>query len=690
MPKVTIDRSNQKRGQRFSGVSGVDLGTGVGAGLKSLGDSLFSIGSDIKQKELQAQTLDYVSNKSIELTTQVYDIHERMQQETDNFEGYTNKVLDQVKPLFKEAIDGAPTDEAKNILLQNLSSKQQALFKDLKGFEREQRVTDFANNFQNSVSMLSNQLQRTPGNFDLLTKQFEELKSTLPSFLSKKQADKLTGASQTALANSFIKGLIDNGAENEATAILNSGQLDTVLGSNAQRSLKASAEVSKVRKASQLEKVAKQEYKQFTDAIDLEILDTQMGTADLSLADLGAHFSQGHYDDPQDYIKHVNKLTGVLGKQLDRDEVTNLGEELLTGSALADPFNKDHKEAINVAYEDRILPTLSELPPQERLNTIVDMVRKTSVVPDQLMSQLRGNLINGSPSQQVDSATTLKALIKEKPTLANTINDDTLARVNIIAAASKSARTPEEAVGFIDFETAQEGTTQFKIREQKYKSAAEFDPDKLDSLFVAQPGTVPSSLEAEYYDTVRNFIVGRNMEPEQAEEAAYERLKATWGITEINGGTNRFQKHPPEAVYGHPDIDNKWMTQQLRSSLTELGTVPSELVDEVFLEPIPQTVQGRTVYSLSYVDDDGSVVSVQNEDGSLVGWWPDITQTEDWDKLNAEKEERTQVLKDRRQVLLDAQQEMLSLKETETRTKRERSSLRRRIKSLKKKTGIKE
>jgi len=332
----------------------------------------------------------------------------------------------------------------------------------------------------------------------------------------------------------------------------------------------------------------------------------------------------------------------------------------LSGRGLLDPYDDEHKKAVNAAIEAGGDFANLAVATEDRHLAARDIVRKAGFIPDQIAHQWRAAIVaKGAVTPQKIQAYTMLGDIAEKDAGAldatKTLSGEVKSRIKEFNAYTGELHmTPKEAIERIEFDRSPEGQTAKKamadLFQGKESELKELSWQTIEDAF-DQPWTwsAPEAVTDRQKEVaVETLQAGyrhyrmKGHSPEMAKALALNDMKRNWGVTNIYGG-QVFMAFPPEKIFRPVDESYDWILKQAREHLAghfrEIGydfakdprliarvgrlgainkniTSPEKLIEkfEIRLVPTAETAEnrrnGRPVgYELRYRDLDGRVMS---------------------------------------------------------------------------------
>lgn len=306
------------------------------------------------------------------------------------------------------------------------------------------------------------------------------------------------------------------------------------------------------------------------------------------------------------------------------------------------PFGQDKKDVDN--YFESIAGDLANMPPREAENAVLDIVKNSGLVPQGLNRVVGASMRSGNPDQVLSMANVITKIQDETPAAISDIDSESRTMALQVTDAMRAGVDPETAVEAarknVYFTTGAERET---IKEQTRdvveklpqtlddfanRSSAEggFDVGIFGGLFNAVPD-IPPAMNADYRIAFDNFITTTGGNVPQAQKLAYQSVKGNWGVTDV-GGERRFMKRSPETVYGFPNFDNEWISEQFEEEMAAAGYEGAQIAfdRDVARQEFPK-------YPVMVPNEDGVMEPAVNENGVAIKWRPDFKLTEQYKEL---------------------------------------------------------
>jgi hypothetical protein len=373
--------------------------------------------------------------------------------------------------------------------------------------------------------------------------------------------------------------------------------------------------------------------------------------------------ASGKYDGVLDgaYLRGQNIYADNKIKQLqaeqDRAKLTQQLLDVANSQAIADPGNKDHRDAINQSFIQSGLAAAFSQGDQAASQGLLDIYQKTSIIPDAAQSTLRGYMMNGTTEQKATAYTLIGKMQETNPAAlagpggfaekeikeASIYNQlirsgadpdfalTSIAESNNPLTADVRQMRQEQLSGMKDKQKTLRDLAVSQVNERQGQSASWFNfigsgvPDLME-------GAASDSIMSKY-ETIFDQEFMRTGSQESAAAAAASVLDRYAGTTKVRGKAE-IMEFPPEKYYGAPGLtleeNSEWIKGELEQSIKQVD--PKISVDDVFLVPAPESRNlvdnGKKpkYYVWRKVNDYGGMDTLRGEDNlpALVDFTPEI------------------------------------------------------------------
>ena len=302
-----------------------------------------------------------------------------------------------------------------------------------------------------------------------------------------------------------------------------------------------------------------------------------------------------------DYVRdHVESSTPMDGKSAEAKKAVN---SYLAFTTMGSPAGSD-------AYN----------------NAAVAITSRVGVVPESAVSFGRASIVGADPDTAAKGAQLLASLQRANPRAYMEATDEqTRAMAESINSAVTAGASPEGAVNLTREATARSATDKKFLDDawnsqrspgQKWMTIdsnairnglADDEHYKAPGLHLSNTVPVPPTpMAAEFSELTKQYFYHTDGNLKQAQQLAINDLKATWGVSEVNG-SRELMKYAPERMFPYLSKDD------IRSDMAASGYGAARLVEG------PETgSSGGRVWSLAQKDEFGAWDVVRNDKGMPV------------------------------------------------------------------------
>lgn len=377
--------------------------------------------------------------------------------------------------------------------------------------------------------------------------------------------------------------------------------------------------------------------------------------------------ASGKYDDVIDagYLRGQNIYIDNKIKQAQAEqERARLTQKLLdvaNASVIADPGNKDHREAINQSFVQSGMADAFNKNDPAAQQGLLDIFQRTSIIPEAAQSTLRGYIMNGSAEQKAAAYTFVGKMQEINPVAITGSGGFSEKEIKEAAIYNQFIRSGADTNFALAAVQDRNNPLSSDVREMRQKELAAMnagDNDKQKTLrdMARQrvndmqgqsaswwnltgsgvpdfmEGVATSSIMAKY-ERIFDEEFLRTGSQEAASAAAAAVIDRYAGTTQIRGKAE-IMEFPPEKYYAAPGLtpeeNSKWMRQELEQSIKQVR--PDVSIDDVFLVPAPESRHlvdnGKKpmYYAWHKINDYGGMDTLRGEDNLpvLVDFDPSI------------------------------------------------------------------
>jgi hypothetical protein len=304
--------------------------------------------------------------------------------------------------------------------------------------------------------------------------------------------------------------------------------------------------------------------------------------------------------------------------------------DVMQGFITLDPTSKDNKKLINDYWgqqQDTLIKQGASL--HDILDSSLDIVAKTGVIPSSIESVLTANIRNGNIEQRATYSKYILDAADINPKFLDTLDKETQVMAVSIATNLRSGLSAEQAVEWVindlneakkeDIKTrsnAWQGDKKYQDKRQKTFVSEMQDESGFD-LFSRNP-EVPAEMVNEYNRLSKGYFVNEKASAKNADQMAEKIIRGQWGVTEI-GGTKRYMKFAPELIYG-----NGGNTEWIYSQLEERYNTPKQ---DLIIEANPASFNDQKPNYFIYKRDEFGGLDLQVLDNGEVTFTPNYLKS---------------------------------------------------------------
>jgi hypothetical protein len=369
-----------------------------------------------------------------------------------------------------------------------------------------------------------------------------------------------------------------------------------------------------------------------------------------------------------DQAQHISMLDGIVKaekKQAADNGDLEYARDAYTNQRPMDPKSAQDKKATNLLFATMTIGVPPGSPGY--VNTVGNIAAKTGILPEGAVSWSRASLMGGDPQVAAQAASLLDRVQREAPNAYTAATDpETRALAASINSATSSGANPEAAVELARENAKLSQGQRDQLRQawntQTQATLRGVDHEALDANAIRQGladdphyathGSItrtfmgsgvpqpPATMAAEFNQLSHAYFLHTNGNLSQARQLALNDLKATWGVTEVNG-KRELMKYAPERMV--PGLTADMVKNDIRQQFPD---------KDVRLTESPETgVSGGKVWNLSAKDEFGAYDVMRDSTGRPLRWQlPEVHEAvlaaqekqdaQDRDRLVKEQEQR--------------------------------------------------
>jgi hypothetical protein len=290
---------------------------------------------------------------------------------------------------------------------------------------------------------------------------------------------------------------------------------------------------------------------------------------------------------------------------IEREKIAAAAAEaaaLFSGDTLADPSNTDHRKAINNTYKTSGLLQGFVNGDAESVNETMNLIAKTSIIPESVQTTIRGHMVNGTDEQKQQAYEIVARIEGIKPSALTGPGGFTEREVKDAAAYTamvRSGATPDYAINAISVANDPVQKDMRDLRQSSLNTLMkDITPDKVLSEFggflgFGKASFMGSQNEAQIFADYRRIYSEEYLrfgDDVSAHNSAMAAIKVNSGVSYVTG-QKTITQFPPEEYYGVPELTQKenakWMRKELAGDLENFGYTGR--VEDVALVPAVDT-----------------------------------------------------------------------------------------------------
>jgi hypothetical protein len=378
--------------------------------------------------------------------------------------------------------------------------------------------------------------------------------------------------------------------------------------------------------------------------------------------------------DPSKYIALTNQAKRSYQEQQEllriQQENAQLNNELETGRALFDPYDKDNQKKVDQFYNAQdISKNLINLNPIAS-TVAVDLAEKTGVAPMQALSFMRSALVTGNVEQQVYASNMMADFESRAPQSLKRIPETQLVKAQLISESLRSGMAPAYAVEYANKQVDPTNKAILDLRKSQFTDINKNLKTNVIGYIedaLAQKGTIfdptvdvrpeiTNSVVSDYLNAYEKFYLLSGNE-DVAKENANKTIARNYGVTKVDGftlGGGRVIKYAPENYYQIPNVSKEITSQWIGGQLKKQVEIFAPTAEEYYIVPDNITAQESSIGSPSYlvmIQNKGtkSLQPLVDENYNAIRFRPNIKQFSE-ETLKTEQEIYQQQIKEAKEI----------------------------------------
>jgi len=340
---------------------------------------------------------------------------------------------------------------------------------------------------------------------------------------------------------------------------------------------------------------------------------------------------------PDQWDKYIIDQQATLNRKLNRQvkEAQATKKELEKQQNFADIESRvagDERIVVNAKavdqyYQERVLPQIESLPPEQRQAVTAEYIDALKVVPSSVKNQTSSFIRSGNPELMAEAAQMVDRL-DETPGVAEDIvspNERAFAQITTDLMANME---PEEAVRLGIQATdprdkARIDAVKSALKEE-IKNPVDWSQDKAGAVYTNFFGVGPEpdamtlpQMGKEYHDAYEAYRLA-GMDDTQAQDAAKGVIQRNW--SEFEG---KVMKYSPYQYYTPADGDNEYIMDQLVSDVNtdNFSDIPRENIILVSDDETARKASlGKPDYRVKVIQPNGELFTYSDK----FRWAPDM------------------------------------------------------------------
>ncbi len=266
------------------------------------------------------------------------------------------------------------------------------------------------------------------------------------------------------------------------------------------------------------------------------------------------------------YNRTLAEVNALEKKKVDTATI----DMALNDKITLDPTLKANQDAVDNVWSQKQNDLVNQGATQQQiLDSSLDIVGKTGIVPTAIKSSMNANILNGNTQQRAAFSTYLANAADKNPKVLNGLDNQTTSLAFAIAGNIRAGLSQQQSVDWALNSVNEAKKQDYKIRASDWQNQSKKvnKPDNIIGNFQDEPGfdlftknpEVPAAMVDEYNRISKNSFINDKVDLETANRLADRTVRSQWGITEI-GGERKYMKYAPEVIYGN---NNNWVHKQL-------------------------------------------------------------------------------------------------------------------------------
>lgn len=358
-------------------------------------------------------------------------------------------------------------------------------------------------------------------------------------------------------------------------------------------------------------------------------------------------------------VERIEKDFRQIRKLREEEAIkTSAFNDVMNGSLLLDPTDKDSKEIINNAYNQYLLEG------ENPVDAGIEIGVQSGILPDRAKNIMVSQLLVGQPKEKIESSKRIVQMQEANYALQDDFSSTERAFARAIYNRADTGLNDEDIIEFATKEIADNKSKEQIVRLNEFneglkgkklqqkKAAIERELKGKSGITFFDPeipvDDIPEEIVADIMTVAKDFYLKEGVDIDASFDEAESTVLRQWGITKI--GQKRYQKFSPEIMYptmSASEIEKqakktiqKHLLLETETSLFGNTSITEEAEKTIRLEPIPQTLNtDRPQYWVMHQKQDGSFDILRDAQNQFVNFAPDITKTKKYQAADNNKRE---------------------------------------------------
>lgn len=592
------------------------------------------------------QKRDTIESTKLATTAQLAfnERYEKLEAETDNPEGFTEKALALHDEIANEFGQQATNDQARELFTQRMSQTRLSAGTQAIAFGVALGQVNALNNLNDSINQASNIVRRNPEQYTAQLASMQEMFDASRGVLKPEAELRFNEKMQSDLVDAQVTGLAERDAS-AAEQLLKSGAYDKILSADQTDRLLGMVDAERKKQNAAFE-------------ADLEVA---VSRGQVSQGQLDAARASKRISDSSWASMTMRREAKVLS---DREEglLTNNVRNALLGGGTIDPNDAKSRKAADRVFNNSVMSKVNDLASagdaasvDTGRSLVADFVAKTGYVPQAVRSQLYAAARSGDDEQVAAASDLLSRLERVNPQAVGDLQKKDIEVLRVTASLLDSGLDQKEAAARARELSRPADPTTLELRQKRLEdkedaagklmqgaNAAElvqqaFSPGRASRVVNALSGGYIGSSKPELPEQ-SGALAAANRDAQNlfkywylktgdvdlATKQAQRDLKRNWTVSQVSGKPT-LMKYAPEVMYSIPGRDPSWIKNQALEDAKKATGDTTLTPDKIVLVSDGRTDREATsgyapTYGILVQDKDGVLVPLrqQGPNGGMV------------------------------------------------------------------------